>query len=260
MAQGFSTGGGGLIVMWGVNYRYSGLEPQAVIVPPETAIPSGLRAMKYDDTVIFGHGIYSNAEDEVIVISAASSLDGTPKSITFTVDRDDEHSMRFLQRYCPTLRPSMEQPEGTSTTAKLSEDGLSVRGEATEAGGVNILDCVFFVWFGAPVKGMDGKTKRKIAYGIGSISGATPNISTGYETDNTFSFTINAQPQKVDAEIELTDLYIPKSVVASGVGTGIGSSFSSKGILTGESDISKLFPVGYELYLPKNTGILVDVI
>jgi hypothetical protein len=262
MAQGFSTGGGGIIK----NYPLMLNANNKIVIAEETALPTGLTPsslvpMTFDAKTALALGIYGNYNDEVGITTSSRNFEATPKTMTITTDRDDIWTLRWMQRYCPSLVPGRDKPVIPGKAAKGFEDGIGIR-QTDETGEIVALtDCILSIWFGAPINGMaGGKNMRNLIYGIFSVAAGTPNDTTAYNEDNQYTYTLTAQPQEYDCDIELEDLYISNSITAKDVGAGNTGGLSSfeRGILEDENDISKLFAPGYKLYLPKHTGIVKD--
>jgi len=259
MAQSNSTGGGSILMMYPV-MQATGTET-TIKIAPESSLPASLSAIIDDgyNSIKLALGVYSNEKDKVGIVSTAPSFDASPKSIAFTIDRDDLYTIRFLQRYCSGLRTGLEIPATQGQpNEKNYEDGLAINSTADEDTIIKLSDTIFFIWYGAPTGDAAGeKTMRKIVYGFAGISSSTPNFSTSYNTDTQFTFTLTGAPQSYKADIKANDLYTPNSVDVNGIGTGMGSSLLSNYPI---NDISDLFPAGYQFTLPKETSILQDVI
>jgi hypothetical protein len=119
--QKFTTGGNGILTMAPVIFE-NGVPKLA---DEASSFPTSLDALydnegKIDPSVLLELAIFTSKDDEVGIVSTASSLDATPKTIAFTIDREDKWALRFLQRYCKSLRCGLETPatQSKGKTAK----------------------------------------------------------------------------------------------------------------------------------------------
>jgi hypothetical protein len=254
--QGFTTGGKSILMLAPVAVSSQGIE----VAQPRANLPTSIMdfAGKYDATNFLELTVFSSRDDEVGIISTAPALDASPKTISFTIDRDDNFALRFMQRYCTSLRLSYENPASTatSTTAKEYEDGLSVRGESTsEETDILPLDTVFFAWLGPSFRDTLGGTK--IIYGLAGVSSTSANFTTAFQTDNQFTFTLTGAPQDVDAEIDLSD-YIFNSAVGANFGT-VGGAGGVNNLPTAITNGKIATVFGQTVFtIPSRTSIIVD--
>lgn len=255
--QGYTTGGQGLLLMAPVNIQSSGISIATAITP----LPNSITAFdnKYDTTTFLELAIFSSRTDEVGIISTAPALDANPKTISFTIDRDDNYTLRFMQRYCTSMRLRYENPaaNATSTTAKEYEDSLSVRGGDTteETTSISPLDTIFFIWSGPKFK--DTLGGQKIIYGFAGVSSSTPNFTTAFQTDNQFTFTLTGAPQEIDANIDISQFVFNSAVGANFgvVGGAAGYNALSPAITDGKLGIV----FGSDSFqIPSRTSIIVD--
>jgi hypothetical protein len=130
--QGYTKGGQGILIIAPVNISATGV---ATLATPMSTLPTSMQSLydQYgiDKSVHLELSVFSSTTDEVGIVSTSPSFDSSPKSISFTIDRDDLFSLRFMQRYCLSLRCGIETPAAAagSTTAKQYEDGTEVRGD-----------------------------------------------------------------------------------------------------------------------------------
>ena len=125
--QGFTTGAQGLLMMAPVTINNQGVA-SLVSAVTGTNFPETVRDLYDTDGNLITSkwlelAVFSSRSDQVGIISSAPNFDASPKTMAFTIDRDDMWSQIFLNRYCVSLRAGLETPADiTSTTAKEYED------------------------------------------------------------------------------------------------------------------------------------------
>jgi len=180
--QGFTTGGQGVLLMAPVNISTTGV---ATLATPLSTLPASMKDL-YDGFGLIDKSknleltVFSSKLDEVGIVSTSPSFDATPKSIAFTIDRDDLYSLRFMQRYCLSLRCGIETPaeQAGTTTAKEYEDGTTVRGDTTpEEEVIKPENTIFFAWLGPKMRGDKSITENNIKLEIINTTPPTHNKS-----------------------------------------------------------------------------------
>jgi len=260
--QGFTTGRQSVLMMAPVKITGTGASKTielATPVPISTINSVNDFYEKYDASTFLELALFSSTSDQTGIISTSLSLDAEPKTIAFTIDRYDIWTLRFLQRYCKSLRSGLERPSTTPTTAKQYEDGLEVRGEAAAEEVILPTDTIFFVSIGPNFRDIQSAGMTEVIYGFAGISSSSANYSSSYDTDNQFTFTLIAAPQEVDATINLEDF-----VFNSVVGAKFGKEGGKHGLnhwadAIEDGKIGNIFQ-NYDFEIIKNTGIITDSI
>lgn len=257
--QGFTTGSQGVLLMAPVKIT-DGVA--SIATPKSIASINSVLDFKYDVTDFLELAIFCSKPDEVGIVTSTPVSSGTPRQATFTIDRDDNYSFRFLQRYCTSLRSEYESPVSASTNAKEYEDGITVRGDDAETETIKPTDTIFFVHLGPKFKDEAGGTK--ITYGLAGIGSDSASYTTAFEQDNQFTFTLIGAPQDKPSDV----LDIKDFVFNSVVGVKFGTVGGPNGVQYLPSDhLDGLIwkhitdAIGdYEFVIPAKTSILQDII
>lgn len=250
---GYTTGGGGILLLIPTNITNS-----SVGIGTETTLPTSLEQAEKSNTKL-SLAIYTSREDEVGLVSASPSFDASPKQITFVTDRDDQYTIRWMQRYCTTLRTGLESTAPAGASEKSYEDGLAVRKTEENTNDILPNDVIFFVWLGAPMTG-ESAGMRKIVYGLTGVAGSTPNYATANNTDNQYTITLTGAPQDIDATFDISNFVFPSAVDAH-VGNLDAKGGGAQSVFDDITDgtIGQIFG-NYIFNIPAKTSILQDII
>jgi hypothetical protein len=253
--QFFSTGGGGVLLMMPADIRTN-----TITLGTVGSIPSNINGFTYNRSDFLELAIFTDKEDKVGIISTSPSFDASPKTITFTIDREDTHAMAFLQRYCVSLRDGLDVPAGGDTTGKEYEDGISTAVAGAEEGIIDPLDTVFFIWAGPKIE----NNRMKVVFGFAGIGSASANFSTAFQTDNQFTFTLTGAPQSIAFELPTIELkeFVFKSAVGANFGIVGGPQGFDRGATASIEEITdgKLGQIfgDYKFIIPPRTAFRTD--
>lgn len=279
----YTSGGSGIKIAWPVyldivpgasgapdTYSYK-LVPAGNETPLSTITSTSFMFDKYgqydksattQSNIFLGLSVNDSKTDRVGITSASPAWDAAPKTLTITHDRDDIYTSRFLDRYCLPRRPGQAVvEEGLADPTLEYESRLQITSTAestsTEPG-----DLLFCVWISSPIGNMNAVgTYRNIIYGLFTLSSASPNFSTAFNTRNSFSYVYTAVDNKYPLNVLASELWTSQSTdFTSMIRLGSGGGRETVRNNDAYTNWQDLFGSTYNFTLPVSSGMLQDTI